>query len=176
MAAVTICSDFGGPPPPNKVSHCFHYFPIYLPLSDGTRFHDLHFWMLSLCLLFHSPLTYIKRLFSSSLLSAIRVVLFTYLRLLIFLPSIFIPACDSSSPEFFMIYFAYKLNKQGDNLFPIWKQSIVPCLVLIAASWPAYRFLRRQARWSGIPISLKIFHCLLWLTQSKTLALSIKWN
>ena len=25
------------------------------------------------------------------------------------------------------------------------------------ASWPAYRFLRRQVRWSGIPISLKIF-------------------
>ena len=25
------------PHPPNKVSHCFHYFPIYLPWSDGTR-------------------------------------------------------------------------------------------------------------------------------------------
>ena len=25
------------------------------------------------------------------------------------------------------------------------------------ASWPAYRFLRRQARWSGIPISWRIF-------------------
>ena len=22
--------------PKNKVSHCFHCFPIYLPLSDGT--------------------------------------------------------------------------------------------------------------------------------------------
>ena len=30
MAAVTICSDFGAPPK-NKVCHCFHYFPIYLP-------------------------------------------------------------------------------------------------------------------------------------------------
>ena len=29
MAAVTICSDFGAPK--NKVSHCFHCFPIYLP-------------------------------------------------------------------------------------------------------------------------------------------------
>ena len=38
MAAVTICSDFGAPPPPNKVCHCF---PIYLPWSDGTRCHDL---------------------------------------------------------------------------------------------------------------------------------------
>ena len=30
-------------PPPNKVSHCFHCFPIYLPWSDGTRCHDLSF-------------------------------------------------------------------------------------------------------------------------------------
>ena len=38
MAAVTICSDFGAPK--NKVCHCFHCFPIYLPWSDGTRCHD----------------------------------------------------------------------------------------------------------------------------------------
>ena len=53
------------------------------------------------------------------------------------------------------------LNKQGDNIepwctpFPIWNQSVVPCPVLTVASWPPYRFLRRQVRWSGIPISLK---------------------
>ena len=41
MAAVTICSDFGAQE--NKVSHCFHCFLIYLPWSDGTRCHDLHF-------------------------------------------------------------------------------------------------------------------------------------
>ena len=29
MAAVTICPDFGAQE--NKVSHRFHYFPIYLP-------------------------------------------------------------------------------------------------------------------------------------------------
>ena len=38
MAAVTICSDFGAQE--NKVSHCFHCFPIYLPWSDGTRCHQ----------------------------------------------------------------------------------------------------------------------------------------
>ena len=27
----------------NKVCHCFHCFPIYLPWGDGTRCHDLHF-------------------------------------------------------------------------------------------------------------------------------------
>ena len=46
--------------------------------------------------------------------------------------------------------------------FPVWNQSVVPCPVLTVASWPAYRFLRRQVRWSGIPMSLRIFHSLLW--------------
>ena len=41
MAIVTICNDFGAQE--NKVCHCFHCFPIYLPQSDGTRCHDLHF-------------------------------------------------------------------------------------------------------------------------------------
>ena len=31
------------PPPKNKVWHCSHCFPIYLPWSDGTRCHDLSF-------------------------------------------------------------------------------------------------------------------------------------
>ena len=41
MAAITICSDLGAQK--NKVWHCFHCFPIYLPWSDGTRCHDLSF-------------------------------------------------------------------------------------------------------------------------------------
>ena len=41
--------------------------------------------------------------------------------------------------------------------FPTWNQSVVPCPVLTVASWPAYRFLRRQVRWSSIPISWWIF-------------------
>ena len=57
---------------------------------------------------------------------------------------------------------AYKLNKHSDNIqpwcipFPICNQSVVPCPVLTVASWPAYRFLRRQVRWSGILISFRI--------------------
>ena len=47
-----------------------------------------------------SSLTLIKRLFSSSSLSAIRVVSSAYLRLLIFLPAILIPACASSNLAF----------------------------------------------------------------------------
>ena len=106
-----------------------------------------------------SSLTFIKRLFSSSSLSAVRVVSSAYLRLLIFLRAILIPAWGSSSPEFLMMYSAYKLNKLGDNIqswhtpFPIWNQSVVQCPILTVASWPAYRFLKRQVKWSGIPIS-----------------------
>ena len=123
-------------------------------------------WMLSFKPRFSlSYFTYIMRLFSSSLLSAIRVVSFAYLRLLIFLLAILIPACASSSPAFHMMYSAYKLNKQGDKPwctpFPIWNQSVVPCPILTVASWPAYRFHRRQVRWSSIPISWRIFHSLL---------------
>ena len=158
MAAITICSDFRAPK--NKVCHCF---PIYLPWSDRTRCRDLHFLKLSFKPIFWlSSFTLIKRLFSSSL-SAIRVVSSAYLRLLIFLPAILIPACASSSPVFHMMNSAYKINKQGDNIKPwcnpflIWNQSVVPCPVLIVASWPAYRFLKKQVRWFGIPISFRIF-------------------
>ena len=62
-----------------------------------------------------------------------------------------------------MMYSAYKLNKQSDSIqswrtpFPIWNQSVVPCTVLTVVSWPVYKFLRRQIRWSGMPISLRIF-------------------
>ena len=76
------------------VFHYFCWFPIYLSWSDGTRCHDLSLWMLSFNPAFSlSSFTFIKRLFSSSLLSAIRVVPTAYLRLLIFLLSVLIPAC-----------------------------------------------------------------------------------
>ena len=171
MAAVTICSDFGAPK--NKVSHCFLCFPIVTEL-DAMIF---VFWMLSFKQAFSlSSFTFIKRLFSSSSISAVRVLTPAYLRLLIFLWAILISAYASSSLAFRMIHSTYKLNKQGDNIqpwrnpFPILNQSIVPCPVLTVASWPAYKFLRRQVRWSGIPISFRIFHSLLWSTQSKALA------
>ena len=137
----------------------------------------LVFWMLSFKPAFSlSSFTFTRRLFSSSSLSAIRMVSSSYLRLLIILPAILIPAYASSSLAFHMMSSAYELNKQSDNIqpwhtpFPIWNQSIVTCRVLTVASWPTYRFLRRQIRWSGIPISWRIFHSLLWSTQSKALA------
>ena len=83
----------------NKVSHGFHCFPIYLLWSDGVRCHDLSFfWILSFKPTFSlSSFNFIKRLFSSSSFSAVRVVSSAYLRLLIFLPAILIPACASSN-------------------------------------------------------------------------------
>ena len=110
-----------------------------------------------------SSFTFIKRLFSSSSISAIRVVSSAYLSLLIFLPPILIPACASSRLAYCMMYPAFKLNKQGDNIqpwrtpFPIWNLSVLPCSVLTVASWPAYRFLKRQVRSYSIPISFRIF-------------------
>ena len=137
----------------------------------------LFFWMFSFKPAFSlSSFTLIKRLFSCSSLSAIRVVSSAYLRLLIFLPANSIPAYASSSLIFRLMYSAYRLNKQCDNIkpwrtaFSFWNQSVVPYLVLAVASWPAYRFLRRQVRRYGNPISWSIFHSLLWSTQSKALA------
>ena len=109
-----------------------------------------------------SSFTFIKRLFDSSSLSAIRVLSSAYLKLLIFLLAILIPAYASPSMAFCMVYSAYKLNKQDDNIqpchtpCPILTQSVVPCgsnccfLTCIQVS-------QEVAKWSGIPISLRIF-------------------
>ena len=70
-----------------------------------------------------------------------------------FFLAILIPASASSSLALHKMYSTYKLNKPSDNIqpwhtpFPILNQSVVPCPVLTIASWPAYRFLRRQVRW-----------------------------
>ena len=123
--------------------------------------------------------TLIKRLVSSSSLPTIRVVLSAYLRLLMFLPLILIPACNSSSLAFLMMFSAYRLNKQHDSRkpcltpFSILNQSVFPYRVVTVASWHAYRFLRRQVRWCDISISLRTCHylrschSLSWSTQSK---------
>ena len=158
--------------PKKIVFHCFLCFPIYLHEVMGPDTMILVFWMLNFKPAISLSFVFIKRLFSSSL-SAIRVAPFAYL---IFLLAILITAFASSSLAFHMMYSAYKLNKQGDNIqpwrtpFPIRNQSVVPCPILTVASWPVYRFLKRQVRWSGSPISFRIFHSLLWSTQSKALA------
>ena len=97
--------------PEKIVCHWFHCFAIYLPWSDGTRCHDLHFlnaelWARFFTLLFHLHQEALWFLFTFS----IRVVSSACLRLLIFLPAILITACASSSLAFCMMYSAYKWN------------------------------------------------------------------
>ena len=97
----------------------------------------LVFWMLSFKPNFSlSSFTFIKRLFSSSSLSAINggvicisEVIDVFPSWLMFFPvdsqdcwfsesTILIPAFTSSSLAFHMMYSAYKLSKQGDNIQP----------------------------------------------------------
>ena len=114
IVSPSVCQEVMGPNAMILVFRMLSFKPSFLP----------------------SFFTFIKRLFSSSSLSAIRVVSSAYLRLLIFLLTILIPAWASSSPEFLMMYSACKLKKQGDNIqpwctpCPMWIQSVVPCLVL----------------------------------------------
>jgi len=115
MAAVTIGSDFGLQE--NKIFQ----FPLF-PSSICHEVIELDAMILVFFMLSFKPdfslssFTLIIKLFSSSSLSSIRVVLSAFLRLLIFLLIILLPICDSYSPVFHMMYSAYKLNKQGDNI------------------------------------------------------------
>ena len=146
MAAVTICSDFGAQE--NKVSHCFHCFSIYLSWSDGTGYHDLSFLNVEfsanffiILFHFHQEALYFFFTFCQKC-SVICLSEVIYIS-----PAILIPAGASSSLAFFMMYSAYKLNKQGDNrqpwctLFLIWNKSAVTC--------PVYRLQN---------LYLKIYH------------------
>ena len=88
MAAVTICSDFEAPKIKSVIVSIVSPSVCYEVMGP-----DLVIWTLTFNPTF-SPFsfTFIKRLCSFSSLSAIRVVSSAYLRLLIFLPAILIPA------------------------------------------------------------------------------------
>ena len=107
MAAVTIYNDFTAQE--IIICHCFHFFsPPICHEVMGLEVIILIFWRLRFTPAFSlSFLTLIKKLFSSSSLSTIWMISFAYLRSLVFLLAIFIPACDSSSPAFHIMYYAY---------------------------------------------------------------------
>ena len=117
MAAVTVHSDFGAQE--EEICHYFHLFPLYWSCSNRLEGMTLVFWIFSFKpALSLSSLTLIKRLFSSSLLSAIRVISSAYLRLLMFLLPILIPACAKSTLPVF-----YKWNNgvwMSAYLFAMW--------------------------------------------------------
>ena len=159
MAAVTICSFFGAQK--NSLS-LFSLFPHLCHEVMRPNTMILVFWMLSFKPTFSlSSFTFIKRLFSSSLLYAIKVVSSSYLSLLIFPPAILISACASSSLACHMMYSACELNKQGDDIqpwhtpFPIWNQSVVLCPILTVASWSLYGFLRMQVRKQQLELDME---------------------
>ena len=119
-------------------------------------------WMLNFKSFFHALFHFHQETFRSSVFSVIRVVSSACLYLLIFLGASLIPACTSYNPVLLMMYYAYKLNKQGDNTALTYSisylnQPVLLCLVLTVAYWPASRFIKRQARWSDSPISCRNF-------------------
>ena len=123
------------------------FFPLLFAMKLWEQMRDLNFLNVVLWQFFSlSSFTLIKKLFSFSSISSIRVVSSEYLSLLILCLPILIPACVSSSPSVSMMYSAYKLNKQGDNTqlcwthFPILNHSIVPCPVQTVASSPYIGF------------------------------------
>ena len=94
MAVITICSVFEAQK--NKISHCFHCSSsiCYEVMGPGAMI--FVFWILTFKPIFSlSSFTFIKSLFSSSSLSAIRVVSSAYMSLLIFLLAILIPVLIS---------------------------------------------------------------------------------
>ena len=142
MTEVTVHSDFGA----QENKFC-HYFPIYLPWSDGTRCHDLCFLNVefnpafSLCLF-----TFIKKLFNSTSFLPLgwyhlHIWGYWYFSWQSWFQLMLHPAW-----HFTWCTLHISSNKQGDNIlpwftpFPILSQSIVPCLLLTFVSWPAYLF------------------------------------
>ena len=91
-----------------------------------------------------------------------------------------IPACASSSPAFFMMYSAHKLNKQGDNIqpwripFPILNHFIVPWTTR-RSNQSILREISPECSLEGLILKLKLqsFGYLIWRTDSfeKTLIL-----
>ena len=93
-------------------------FPCIWHDVMGNRCHDLSFMNVEFLANFFTLLFHFHQEVLQFLFTTIRVVSFVYLKLLIFLPAMLIPACASSSPAFGIMYCVCKLNKQGDNIQP----------------------------------------------------------
>ena len=131
MAAVTICSDFGAQ---KNSQPLFLLFPHLFAMKWWNQMPWSYFsecWALSQ--LFHPPLSFSSR--GSLLLFHVchkdGVICISEVI------DIFPGNLDSSlcffQPSISLMYSAYKLNKQGDNIqtwctpFPIWNLSVSPC-------------------------------------------------
>ena len=140
----------------------------------------LDFWVLHFKPTFSVPsFTFIKRLFSSSSLSPIRVVLSAYLMLLIFLLAVLIPASVSSSLAFCVMYSAYKLNKQGDSIqpctpFPILNQPVVKALIV--ASWPRIQVSHKTVKMVWYSHLFKNFPQFIMIHTDKGFSIHSQWS
>ena len=148
MAAVTVHNDFGAQKI-KAVSFLLFPQPFAMKWWDQMPWSSFfECWDFKFNQLFHSLLSvFFKRLFSSfAFCHKVGVICISEV--------IDISPGNLDSSSCFL---------QGGNIQPwcvpflIWNQSVAQCPVLTVASWPAYRFLRRQLRWSGIPISFRIF-------------------
>ena len=122
----------------------------------------LVFWMLSFKPTFSlSSFTFIKRLFSSSF-SAISVVSSAYLKLLIFLPAMLIPACASFNPAFLLMYSAAAAAaaKSLQSCLTLWDPTRLP---------PSLGF-PRQEHWSGLPFPSPMHKSEKWKVKVKSLS------
>ena len=165
MAAVTIRSYSGAQE--NKICHCFHSFPVYLPWSDRIGC-LLLFWMLSFQPAFSlSSFTLIKTLFSYSLF-AIRVVPSALSEVVISPGNLDSSLLIHPAQHFTWctLHISFTSRVTTYSLDVLLSQFWTPCCFMSGsiASWPAYRFLRRQVRWPDTPVSLRILHSLLWST------------
>ena len=135
MAAVTIHSDFGTQE--NKICWCLCFSPSICHEVMGQDDMILVFWMLSFKSAFLlSSFTLTKRLFSFSLLYAIRVGVIFIPEVIDISPSNLDSSLWFIQPSISHDVLTCNLNKQGDNIqpqcipFPILNQSVVPCPVL----------------------------------------------
>ena len=146
MSSVTIRRTFRAQE--EEICHCFHLSASVCHEAMGSDAMVLVFFLIfSFKLAFSlSFFTLIRRLFHSSLLSAIRVVSSSYLRPLIFLPTILIPACNTSSLAFHMMCSVCKLNKQV---------TINSLVVLLSQFWTSQLFhiMSNCCFWTCIQVS-----------------------
>ena len=110
MVAVTICSDFGAQKIKSVTVSVFSTYICHEVMGPDAMI--LFFLMLTFKPGFSCSRTLIKRLFSSSSLSAIRVVSSAYLRWLILLLAFFIPTCASPILTFCIMYAAIGWRRQ----------------------------------------------------------------
>ena len=139
MAALTVRSDFGVQE--NKSATVFICYPFICHKVMGPDTMIFVFWLLSFKPAFSlSSFTLIKRHFSSSSFSDIRVVSSTYQRWLIFLPAIFVL-------KIFLLQIVYWLfaltlvpsiscdNRQGSqtlsSFYPPNKMRVMDCVYVL---------------------------------------------